>query len=400
MTSRRHAAALGVLVATSLTWPQSIVAQDASAILARAAAYLEDYERTFSIVVSEEHYDQSARRGVGAITSTQKRTLRSDVIVTNAGEDVWVAFRDVFEVDGRPVRDRDARLQRLFVETPSQAMVQGRRIMDESSRYNLGSLRRNVNVPTMALTYLRGSNQPRSNFKAIGRETVNGVRTDVIAFTERASPTVIRSASQDMPATGRFWIDPVQGRIVKSELSVEAKASKTKITVTYAPVPKLTVWAPVSMKEEYSLSTRETINAEAKYSNFRQFNVAVSEDLDATAYLKIAATQAQSKDYKGAETALRRALELDPNLAPAHAALGDLLFTTNRKPEAIDAWKRAVESDGKQFDALFSLTRALAAAGRKDEARTFGERYIATAPGEQYRQNIAVIRKLLDSIKS
>ena len=74
--------------------------------------------------MSEEHYTQSLTRGIGAIsTLRQHRTTRSDVIFTNVGESA-VAFRDVFEVDDKPVRDRDQRLQRLFTNQPNQALTQ------------------------------------------------------------------------------------------------------------------------------------------------------------------------------------------------------------------------------------------------------------------------------------
>ncbi|NBV79100.1 MAG: ABC transporter permease subunit, partial [Verrucomicrobia bacterium] len=44
------------------------------------------------------------------------RELRSDLLLVKLGdEDWWLQFRDVFEVDRRPVRDRDQRLYKLFV---------------------------------------------------------------------------------------------------------------------------------------------------------------------------------------------------------------------------------------------------------------------------------------------
>ena len=253
------------------------VGKEASDLLARAAEYLADYEKSFSVVVSEEKYQQNTFRSVGAVSQRRERTLRSDVIVTSVGDNDWVAFRDVFEVDSKPVRDRDARLQKLFVETPSQALAQARRILDESARYNLGSLQRNINVPTMALTYLRRSNQARSDFTPSGREKVENVQTVILSFRERAKPTIIRSRTDDLPAIGRFWVEPASGRVVKSEIQVDGKISRSKITVTYAPAPKLTIWAPVAMKEEYTTTSRETIKCDAKYSNFRQFKVVVSE---------------------------------------------------------------------------------------------------------------------------
>jgi hypothetical protein len=203
--------------------------------------------------------------------------LVSDVVQTHIGAAEWVAFRDVFDVDGAPVRDRDARLQRLFVEGVGDRVTQARRILTESARYNIGAVERNINVPTMALTYLRESNQWRSTFTAAGREKIEGVNTQIVAFSETATPTVVRAGASDLPARGRFWIDPESGRVVKSEIWIPGPPSSGKITVTYGPVPNLSVWAPLQMKEEYV--GWETIRAEATYSNFRQFKVVVTDSI-------------------------------------------------------------------------------------------------------------------------
>ena len=264
--------------------PVRIAAQkpDVAASLAKAANYLASYEKGFSVVVSEEKYAQVLLTTVTPLnsaqpgsTSRQQRVLRSDVLQTSVGASDWVAFRDVFEVDGAAVRDRDTRLQTLFVETPAQALTQARRIVAESARYNIGTLQRNINVPTMVLTYLREGNQARSTFEIGGRQDVNGVSAVVLEFKERATPTIVRSADFDLPATGRFWMDPVSGRILKTEMSISGRTAASKITVTYGPVAKLPVWAPIMMKEEYTV--RETIFADAVYSNFRQFSVSVTE---------------------------------------------------------------------------------------------------------------------------
>lgn len=252
-------------------------AQQASTadVLAKAATYLTSYEKAFSVVVAEESYRQTVVSTVGGRPSTQERTLRSDVLQTSVGQNDWVAFRDVFEVSGRAVRDRDTRLQKLFLEAPSEALTQSKRIAAESARYNIGSLQRNINVPTVALTYLRQSNQARSVFHDAGRQHVDGIDVVVLTFEEKSKPTIVRSGVRDLPATGRFWIDPETGRVVKTEVAIAGAGTPAKITVTYRPVPKLTTWAPVLMMEEYD--GRERIRGIATYSNFRQFTVAVGE---------------------------------------------------------------------------------------------------------------------------
>jgi hypothetical protein len=272
----------GFGVAIALAGPGRTAAQRPNPVpdlLARAAAYLTDYEAKFSAVVSEERYTQDSSVWVGIAAASRHRTTRSDVIVINAGPSAWIAFRDVFEVDGKLVRDRDERLQKLFLETPGQAMVQAKRIMDESARYNLGGLQRNVNVPTMALTYLRAANQPRSGFALDGHENVNRIPAAVLTFSEIGVPTVIQSASQNLPASGRFWIEPASGRVLKTELSVRTRTLQAKITVTYAAGAKVDLWVPATMKEDYRTPRGEHITAEARYANFRQFVVLVSDHI-------------------------------------------------------------------------------------------------------------------------
>jgi hypothetical protein len=124
---------------------------------------------------------------------------------------------------------------------------------------------------------LRAANQARSKFVAMGRENLENLSVNVLGFTEVASPTIIRSGNKDLQATGRFWIDPSSGRVVKSELCAKPAATDTKIVVTYAPTDPLPMWLPVTMDEEYNTSSGvERITARASYSNFHQFKVSTS----------------------------------------------------------------------------------------------------------------------------
>ncbi|TAK14022.1 MAG: tetratricopeptide repeat protein, partial [Acidobacteria bacterium] len=96
-----------------------------------------------------------------------------------------------------------------------------------------------------------------------------------------------------------------------------------------------------------------------------------------------------------AETWVKKALDADPSLANGYTTLGVIFQRTGRGGDAIEAWRRAVELDGTQFDALFNLTISLAQAGAMTDARAYGERFIATAPPAFYAQDIAGIRRLL-----
>jgi arylsulfatase A-like enzyme/Flp pilus assembly protein TadD len=120
-------------------------------------------------------------------------------------------------------------------------------------------------------------------------------------------------------------------------------------------------------------------------------------DLDAKNALgwqDLGTAQLQDKQLADAETSLRRAIEIDPTLSGAYTALGVVLATTGRTPDAINAWKRAVELDASDFNALYNLTVKLAEAARMDEARSYGDRFIKTAP-PQLQGDAAEIRRIL-----
>ncbi len=75
-----------------------------------------------------------------------------------------------------------------------------------------------------------------------------------------------------------------------------------------------------------------------------------------------------------ADAASRRALELDPDLAEAHAARGFALWQNGRLPEAISEFEKAVALDPRQFEARYFHGRARFQEGDFEEAaRLFGE---------------------------
>ena len=112
-------------------------------------------------------------------------------------------------------------------------------------------------------------------------------------------------------------------------------------------------------------------------------------------YENIASVHTAAGDFAAAEKALRRALDLDPHLAGARTSLGTVLASTGRMAEAIDAWKLAVDADKEAYVALYNLTLALVQAGRPDEARTYGQRFLQTAPVGQYERQISQIREIV-----
>jgi hypothetical protein len=202
-------------------------------------------------------------------------------MVQTEGPDGWVPFRDVFEVDGRPVRDRQDRLRTLFLENPEQALKEGRRITEEGARYNIGNVFRTLNLPTLALVFLMPAHRGGFSFERHGLELLDAMRLVRLDYEEVGRPTVIRQADtdRDMPATGSLWLDPATGRIVRTLVRTSDGMFSMEMTVTYRRSEALGIWVPAEMKEAYIQRASQTISGSAKYSNFRRFQVKTEEKI-------------------------------------------------------------------------------------------------------------------------
>jgi hypothetical protein len=147
----------------------SLPAQEPSlaTVMERASGYATTFRRQLSNIVAEEWYVQDIRRmnlPPGRFAAESHRELRSDVLLVQpGGTDRYVEFRDVFEVDGKPVRDRQDRLTALFLDPTRSAEAQIQRINQESAG-NIGNIQRTINTPTPPLLFLSAENQSRFRF--------------------------------------------------------------------------------------------------------------------------------------------------------------------------------------------------------------------------------------------
>lgn len=240
--------------------------------LGRLGKYVDQYEHDLAAVVSEETYLQEVSQINGMFGD--KRLLRSDVLLTKAGDLGWVAFRDVLEVDGKEVGDQKDRLLQLFVKPTSDSKDLLNKIVAESARLNLGWVNRNINVPTMVLQFARSTEQHRSEFKRGGSTEMMGIEAREIRFQEKGLPRII-GTRDGAAAQGRFWIEEATGRVVKTELRITTGNTNATIIVVYEPQPKLKLWLPTLMTERYATPRQPVITGRATYQNFRQFDVTV-----------------------------------------------------------------------------------------------------------------------------
>src|SRR3954447_22364532 len=264
-----------------------------AAVLDRAGWYLDYFVDEFENVVAEESYAQDSSQllptispagGRGAIAPqtsaaemlrARHRDLRSDFLLVKSPEtDALVPFRDVIQVDGITVRDREARLAKLFLTTTSDMMAQAEHIREEGARYNLGNMRSTLGNPVLALGVLQQTYQARFRF-SLGKEDKSfGPAVAVVDYREIGSPAMIRGeAGRDLPAHGRVWIEAATGRVLKTELQVEQPAVRATITTTFHGEERSGIAVPQEMREQYTFPNGARVNTVATYGRFRRFDV-------------------------------------------------------------------------------------------------------------------------------
>jgi VWFA-related protein len=262
------------------------------ALLTRVSDFVMDYGTRIAALACDEQYDQTLSKWKtgpvlvkGVIQNKEdwfidkRRHMKSDyVLVKGAGPTGWLQFRDPFEVDGSAVGPRTGRLAKLFAETPTTALQRAAQIMTENARYNIGFGERNMDVPTLALVLLEPANRARFFFRKEGEVQVEGTPAWQVAYTERGSPTIfVGDRNENLPLEGTFWIEPEQGRVIKSTVRLNMEVTDAEITVTYRPSAELGgLWVPTEVRETYASDTQK-LECLARYSNFRRLQSGGSE---------------------------------------------------------------------------------------------------------------------------
>jgi hypothetical protein len=194
------------LAASTFPLVLALVSLDAQAlrlsdVLMRLDGYAQSYGERLASVVGEETYEQWIEQGPAGRRLTLARVLRSDYALTFVPDrGSWLGYRDTFDVDGEPVRDRDQRLQALL---SGGAVGQAERIAAETARFNLGGdvMARTVNVPTLALELLHPRTRTRFRARRTGAEVIDGRPGWLIEVRERERPTVVRRPDgRDQPS--------------------------------------------------------------------------------------------------------------------------------------------------------------------------------------------------------
>ncbi len=282
------------LTAATLVLTATLAAQSAPTVdtlIARGGRYVAQFIDRFSNVVAEERYVQDtlgnlpsvALGGRGGLQqmgpASRHRELKSDFLLVKVGSSDFLPFRDVFEVDGTPIRDREQRLAKLFLQPAATAtdLAQALDITKESARYNIGAMQRTINTPILALTFLQLETQNRIRYTLGKRDPGVGDNVWIVEYKEHGRPTMVRGLRDaDIPASGRFWIDAVTGRVAKAELALDTPGIRARVTTTFRLDDHFQIDVPVEMREQYFLD-RGQVTGTASYGRFRRFDVNADE---------------------------------------------------------------------------------------------------------------------------
>jgi hypothetical protein len=138
-----------------------------------------------------------------------------------------MGYRDLVRFNDETVADHGPALLDLLSGQQVEA-AQLKQIDDESGRYTVRPVGRIFDVPTTALIFFGPETIRRFSWERKGVSETDGVATWELEFTETARPTLFRTRDgRDVPSTGRVWVVPGDGTIVRTRLELRHFADKS-----------------------------------------------------------------------------------------------------------------------------------------------------------------------------
>ena len=283
---RHHALAvlLGTSVALGLPSAEEPSLDD---VMKRAAGAAVRFGTQLTGVVARERYLQTIRAWKGSPPNgpaegdaLETRRLLSSLLLVHDAETPWQLHRDVLAVDEVPVADRQDRLKALFAAPGSDPRRRLREITEESARYNLGHVTRNINVPTFPLLIVHPAYHERFRFSDRGRMREDGVDVRLVAFREKRRPRIVRGDRvRDVELRGLLAIDVATGELVRAVVTPRAGDLRSLLQVSYGHGEGLTMRVPLRLWEWYwvhDVPERDRyVEGEATYDDFRRYTTDV-----------------------------------------------------------------------------------------------------------------------------
>jgi hypothetical protein len=236
----------------------------------RVGDYVQRFVDAFSNVVAEERYDPE--RG-----NTGRQRLRADYSLVRSphNERDFMTFRDVVEVNGKPIRDQQDRLTKLFLQPSADALEQAKAIAAHSQKYIPPTT-----DPLLALVFLQREYHARFRYTLGARDSELGPDVRRIAFFEMLSPTILGPINgRDLPARGSAWVNEATGQVFRTELQLGSEEMPVTVTTVFGVDEPLRIDVPIEMRESVA-APEGPARGVARYSRFRRFGVRTNETID------------------------------------------------------------------------------------------------------------------------
>jgi len=261
-----------LLMSIVVSAPAAAQPKPTAVVLERVAAYVQRFVDDLTNVVAEERYVQEFRR------VADRRRLRSDFLLVKypGDERRYQTFRDVLEVDGRPVREQQARITQLFLEPFASAVQRAGEIEMASFRQ---SLRRGRLVdPLQAIAYLQAFYQPQLEFSVAPAYRRADTGMIELTFTQITPP-----GSSLIPLRGKALLVEQTGRVIRTELTAGSGSNVRVTTTEFGFNAALRIDVPVRLRDEMPVSGGDDFIGTAEYTNFRRFQVRAEQEIDVPA---------------------------------------------------------------------------------------------------------------------
>lgn len=263
------AAALLGLAGLQAQAPQAKLDLSAKAVAAAASAYVVDFEKQFAFLVADEVSEQrvEGRDALGPF----RRAMKSELFMTYLPADgEWIAIRDVLEIDGAPL-PRKQTVRDLLLKADERSVA--KQVLTANARFNLGSIARNFNEPTLALLLLEPKRVGRVRFD---RESVTRTPEATLVRLSYREPdvlTLVASESGAIASRGEFVIDAATGAVRRTLFTLRMRDVRVRLETDYERNDRLKLWLPSVFRERYERTeaTKEITTVESRYSNYRRY---------------------------------------------------------------------------------------------------------------------------------
>jgi hypothetical protein len=225
--------AVGILSLANLVVPVHAQRLTDREFLELASTQVRRYSGTFHDLTAEETSTIEFLDSSGKARSTRK--VKSALIIyrSQANSKISTEYRDVEEVDGKPVKDHDQRAMKLF-----ETLANAHSVADELDRITKEGSRYNDNVETVNITLnqgfpLRLGCRHKFQFGFIRDETVDSLRTRVYGY-EQTEPCADYHYRLGLPQEfetgpklhrGLLWLEESNGRLVREVRELYAQSN-------------------------------------------------------------------------------------------------------------------------------------------------------------------------------